>query len=160
MFDTFRLDTSLPPDAALERIRHRVRAPGSVWLAPVRNVDLPFVGEVSGNAFEFRCDVSYRNSFLPEISGRVTETKGGSPIEAEMWIHPPSLIFMTVWICAGWIAIAGAVVKGSVGIALGLVGVVAAGVGFVALGLVPEVRIARRMLTNAFDTPESASRVE
>lgn len=57
----------------------------------------PYQGKVLGNSFNISRIISYRNSFLPRISGNVENTSGGSLIQVKMRLHVAVIIFMCIW---------------------------------------------------------------
>lgn len=57
----------------------------------------PYQGKVVGNSFNISRIISYRNSFLPRISGSIENTSGGSLIKVKMRLHVAVIIFMCIW---------------------------------------------------------------
>jgi hypothetical protein len=96
----FRLESPLPPEEITVRLaatvepRRRFR-----WLN--WDGEKPFEGEVKADEFEIRRVTGYRNSFLPEVSGRVIPTAHGSRIEGRMRLHTAVAVFMVVWFGMG-----------------------------------------------------------
>jgi hypothetical protein len=58
----------------------------------------PFEGEVGDRKFDVRRAITYRNSFLPQIRGKISGAAEGSRIAVTMRLHPFVLIFMMVWL--------------------------------------------------------------
>jgi hypothetical protein len=58
----------------------------------------PFEGEVGDGTFDVQRAISYRNSFLPQIRGKISAAPGGSRIAVTMRLHPFVLVFMTIWL--------------------------------------------------------------
>ena len=57
----------------------------------------PYQGKVVGNSFNISRIISYRNSFLPRISGNIENTFSGSLIRVKMRLHVAVLVFMCIW---------------------------------------------------------------
>jgi hypothetical protein len=57
----------------------------------------PYQGKVVGNSFNISRIISYRNSFLPRISGNIENTFDGSLIKVKMRLHVAVLIFLCIW---------------------------------------------------------------
>jgi hypothetical protein len=58
----------------------------------------PFEGEIGDCVFTVQGAISYRNSFLPQIRGKITTAPEGSRIWISMTLHPFVLVFMTIWL--------------------------------------------------------------
>lgn len=56
-----------------------------------------FSGHVNENAFEITKNISYRNSFLPVIVGKIKQTDLGTKITITMRLHPVVICFMLIW---------------------------------------------------------------
>ena len=56
-----------------------------------------FEGRLTGNAFEIRRIISYRNSFLPVIKGRIETFGTRTRLTINMRLHITVIIFMAVW---------------------------------------------------------------
>lgn len=59
--------------------------------------DRPFEGTVTASGFQIQRNISYRNSFLPQVTGTVTPEGSGSRISITMKLHSVVLIFLLVW---------------------------------------------------------------
>jgi hypothetical protein len=57
----------------------------------------PYQGKVVGNSFNISRIISYRNSFLPRISGNIENTFSGSLIRVKMRLHVAVIIFLCIW---------------------------------------------------------------
>lgn len=57
----------------------------------------PYQGKVVGNSFNISRIISYRNSFLPRISGSIETTFSGSLIRVKMRPHVAVIVFMCIW---------------------------------------------------------------
>jgi hypothetical protein len=49
------------------------------------------------DSFRLRRVINYRNSFLPQIRGRIVATTSGSIVEGSMALHPAVLGFLIFW---------------------------------------------------------------
>ena len=58
----------------------------------------PFHGSVNNMEFKVFRTINYRNSFLPQISGRISPDPLGSTIQLTMHPHPASALFMAMWL--------------------------------------------------------------
>jgi len=108
----------------------------------------PFVGTVEGDEFRIYRDISYSNSFLPQIRGSVVSTPDGTRIVIAMFLHPIVAAFMMVWLGAcGVFAAAGFALQGLSSVA-GLVpaGMFLFGVALMFSGFFLEAFKARRLL--------------
>jgi hypothetical protein len=56
-----------------------------------------FEGEISIESLRLRRVINNRNSFLPQIRGRIIATTSGSIVEGTMRLHPVVLGFMIIW---------------------------------------------------------------
>ncbi len=57
----------------------------------------PYQGKVLGHTFNISRIISYRNSFLPRISGSIEATFSGSLIRVKMRLHVAVIVFMCIW---------------------------------------------------------------
>ena len=57
----------------------------------------PYQGKVVGPTFTISRIISYRNSFLPQISGSIENTFSGSLIRVKMRLHIAVIIFLCIW---------------------------------------------------------------
>src|SRR5215210_8756525 len=76
-FDSFSIDTRLSASEAAERLAGAVEP--RRWLRFGRGVK-PFEGEVAADSFAIRRVIHYRNSFLPELRGRIEAVPSGSRV--------------------------------------------------------------------------------
>lgn len=56
-----------------------------------------FNGTVNGNEFQIQKNISYRNSFLPIIEGRIKSTKDGAIIDIKMRLNSFVFCFICIW---------------------------------------------------------------
>lgn len=57
----------------------------------------PYQGKIVGHSFNISRIISYRNSFLPQISGTIENTFSGSLIRVKMRLHVAVIIFLCIW---------------------------------------------------------------
>ncbi|MGE8432204.1 hypothetical protein [Chryseobacterium joostei] len=62
-----------------------------------RNHTKEYEGYVNNNSFEISRVIKYRNSFLPQISGRLQKNNLGTQIEVTMKLNLFVLFFLLVW---------------------------------------------------------------
>jgi len=70
--------------------------PERIWR--FRAATRPFEGEVGDAVFDVRRTIGYRNSFLPQIRGKISAAPEGSRIAITMRLHPLVLAFMILWL--------------------------------------------------------------
>lgn len=119
------------------------------WNAPAK----PYQGEVGDRTFQISRIIGNRNSFLPQIEGRIYPQDIGCKIDIEMKLHPLVLGFMLFWLgMVGQIAVGFLIVS----IAerqfrvesLVPIGMFAFGCLLPVVGFVPEARSSRAFLTD------------
>ena len=69
--------------------------------------DRPFEGQVVGGGFQFSRNISYRNSFLPQIRARIELDPQGTVVQLRMSLHPLVVAFMAFWIVVVSLALFG-----------------------------------------------------
>lgn len=57
-----------------------------------------FIGEVTPSDFRITGNISYRNSFLPRITGTISPDGYGSQIMIKMHLHPFVSVFCSIWL--------------------------------------------------------------
>ncbi len=60
----------------------------------------PYEGFLNGNNFNINRITDYRNSFLPQINGEISQANGVTQINIKMRLHILVYIFLTIW-CGG-----------------------------------------------------------
>jgi cytochrome oxidase complex assembly protein 1 len=102
----FHVDVTAPPDVVAERLRAIVREKRGIWesIQATWNRNNPsgpaFIGSVQSSSFRLRRDIHYRNSFLPQIWGRIVSTPNGSRVNVLMFMHPFVVMFMLFWLAS------------------------------------------------------------
>src|SRR5258708_1689690 len=103
-FYRFHIDTPLPVEIAVERIRAMTRdTPGflEAWRLAFRRRGSggpPFLGRVDGRAFRLRRDIRYRNWFLPLVWGDVQPGPASTEVRVTMFLRPLVAAFMLFWL--------------------------------------------------------------
>ena len=96
---TFVVETPLPPAEVLERLRGAVEAPvwrrGRLARPTLRR---PFVGAVTGDAFDVERASAQRNAFLPVVEGRVEPAAGGTRVSGRIHLRYAGMAFLAVWL--------------------------------------------------------------
>ena len=93
------LQSPLAPDEVARVLLDSVD-PNPRWGASNR----PFAGSVTPPEFRIHRTISYRNSFLPQIVGRIAPDGSGSRIAMTLGLHPLVAVFV-----AGWLSVVGIV---------------------------------------------------
>jgi len=57
----------------------------------------PYEGEITGRQFTINRIITYRNSFLPEITGTIQRDNNATVIHVKMRLHVFVLIFLLIW---------------------------------------------------------------
>jgi len=103
-FYRFQIESPLTTDTILVRIRALVRESPGFWQSVRESFGRrsasspPFIGRVEGTHFRIRRDISYRNSFLPQVHGSVVPNPVGANVKVTMYLHPFVAAFMLLWL--------------------------------------------------------------
>jgi len=95
--EKFTIHSSRNPDHVRETLLEVVD-PRQILPWDAKNSAKPYQGEIGDRAFQISRIISYRNSFLPLINGRITPEETGSKIEIFISLDPLVFIFMLVWL--------------------------------------------------------------
>ena len=68
----------------------------SLWSRPKE----AFIGKVDAHGFKLRRNISYRNSFIPVVSGEFEVAGSTTLIHLRMGLHPLVMVFICVWMGA------------------------------------------------------------
>ena len=68
------------------------------WSFLISSSTNPFYGKVADNDFRIYRKISYGNSFLPIIKGKIVPDGSGTLVKVNMGLHPIIRIFMTFWL--------------------------------------------------------------
>lgn len=154
----FESDAMSSPTVVSHRVQAITRVAPSTWgsikesFGVRENTTASFIGIVEDNTFRLRRDIRYRNSFLPQIRGMVSEAPSGSRILVTMHIHPFAVVFMCFWLCgagAGALTMFSNSASGSVFSSLIPVGMFVIGIALTLIGFYPEAYKARRLIEGA-----------
>lgn len=96
-YEAYILYTDLPVQEVLDRIKENVR-PLSRKILSGQQPDKPYEGTVTEPMFEISRVISYRNSFLPKISGRVFSRGPQTHVIVKMRLFSFVAVFMTIWL--------------------------------------------------------------
>jgi|SRR6187551_977617 len=91
----YELVSTKAPSEVEAALRDAVE-PKSIWR--FSTATRPLEGEVGDAVFDVRRIIGYRNSFLPQIRGKISAAPEGSRIAITMRLHPLVLAFMTFWL--------------------------------------------------------------
>lgn len=92
-YEKFQIDSGLSAADVLQRIKQHT---GERTLFSFQSSH-EFSGHVSEREFEITKNISYRNSFLPVIEGKVEQTSTGARVTISMRLHLAVICFMFVW---------------------------------------------------------------
>ena len=96
-YEHLTIETTLAVEEAQRRLAEAVEPRNNVrW--PFQTRSKPFEGSITGEQFEISRVISYRNSFLPRINGRIRQGSVGATIDITLAMHPVVMIFMAVWL--------------------------------------------------------------
>jgi hypothetical protein len=159
-FYRFQIESPLPAQTVLQRIRTLVRDKPGFWKSIKEsfgghpNGGPPFIGKVEGDTFCMYRDIRYRNSFLPQVRGSVVSTSRGSKVLVTMYLHPLVALFVLFWlgaVGAGALAVFSAQ-NGNIGPALIPAGMFLFGIILTVGAFYPEAFKARRLLEQSIGT--------
>lgn len=158
-FYRFQIESTLPAQTVLQRIRTLVREKPGFWQSIKESFGKrpddcpPFIGKVEGDAFCMYRDIRYRNSFLPQVRGSVVSTSRGSRVLITMYLHPLVALFVLFWlgaVGAGSLA-AFSSQNGNTGLALIPAGMFLFGIVLTVGAFYPEALKARRILEQSIE---------
>jgi hypothetical protein len=159
-FYRFHIESPLPKQTVLQRIRTLVREKPGFWQTIKESFGghpdgCPlFIGKVEGDAFRMYRDIRYRNSFLPQLRGSVVSTSRGSRVLITMYLHPLVAVFVLFWLGAvGTGALASFNAQnGNIGPALIPAGMFLFGIVLTVGSFYPEAFKARRLFEQSIGT--------
>lgn len=94
-FERFSLESTLPAEEVRRRLERAVEPVKWLRWGPGER---PFEGEVVDQAFHFARIITYRNSFRPQVVGRVEPTAQGSRLVGVMRLHGAVAAVMVAWL--------------------------------------------------------------
>ena len=105
----FEIQSPLSPSAAIDALKAHVEARRMFRIGfPSAANDKRFQGVVAADSFQITRVIGYRNSFLPQVSGKIRGAGSRSMIEVEMALFAP-VIVLVIAIMAMLLLIIGAV---------------------------------------------------
>ncbi len=85
-------------DEIIKRISENLEPPKTIrWGRFTASDTKPYEGQVYKNKFRMNRIIRYRNSFLPQISGYITQNHSGTQIHVKMRLHLLVIIFLFLW---------------------------------------------------------------
>ncbi len=102
-FDSFRLYTHLKQAEVQKRLETVTESRGG-GLQIFKTRTMPYEGEITSDGFDINRIIRYRNSFLPDIIGKVSSIINGTEIQVKMRPNWGGLIFMAFWLGLSGIA--------------------------------------------------------
>ncbi|NCP64797.1 MAG: hypothetical protein GW763_17870 [Paraglaciecola sp.] len=92
-YEKFQIDTGLSSAELVQRISSITGENKFFNFSPSHE----FSGQVTENEFEIVKNISYRNSFLPIIEGKIEPKSTGALVTISMRLHLLVMCFMSVW---------------------------------------------------------------
>jgi hypothetical protein len=93
----FEIQSALAPTAALDALKAHVEARRMFRVGlPSSKNDKRFQGVVGADSFEITRVIGYRNSFLPQVSGKIRGAGSRSVVDVEMALFAPVIILLIV----------------------------------------------------------------
>jgi hypothetical protein len=91
----FEIQSALAPAAALDALKAHVEARRMFRVGlPSSKNDKRFQGVVGADGFQITRVIGYRNSFLPQVSGKIRGAGSRSVIDVEMALFAPVIILL------------------------------------------------------------------
>jgi len=100
--DRVVLYTPLPKNEVAERLAYNTSSNGGK----------KFRGTIAGDSFTIARVITYRNSFLPQIKGTLTEAAAGTTITITLRLMKAVQTFMVIWLSAAALALPGILAAG------------------------------------------------
>ena len=156
-YQTIVLESVLEPPEVVERLQADVEPLQLFSRGPRQR---PFEGTVEGTSFYINRIIAYRNSFRPQLHGRIEPTAGGgSRVVVSFQLHPVVLVLLAfgVWFFAQLWPLG----RPSAGASgpdprLVLLGIVASVVVLILGGFIPEASKAEQLLKGIIDARKVA----
>lgn len=96
--ERFKMTTYLSPEEVIKKLSEVVEPTSSQIQIRPNKSDKPYQGQIGEHSFKISRIIYSRNSFLPEIKGRIQPQGRGSQIEIEIKLDPFVIIFMYFWL--------------------------------------------------------------
>lgn len=97
-FENFVLTTQLSVDEVRKLLTEKVEHKQYSWIDSAPKTNKPYTGEITSETFRMNRIINYRNSFLPQISGRYKKNYNGTQIQIKMQLNGGVKIFMAIWL--------------------------------------------------------------
>lgn len=94
-FETIVIETPLTKEETISNLTKNIEPEKTFRFNKSDTKD--FEGQLRGNEFEIKRIISYRNSFLPIITGRVETNGSGTRLTLKIRLHVFVMIFMAIW---------------------------------------------------------------
>ncbi len=112
-FEKYVLTTDLSVEEVQKRLASCMQSESDYsWSFFSRRYTKPYRGAVTGLTFRMIRNISYRNSFLPVIKGRVTRISGHTEVMITMRPAGFVLVFMAIWLGMTGLVCIGIIVAG------------------------------------------------
>jgi hypothetical protein len=95
-FETIVIETPLTKEETISNLTKSIE-PEKTFRFFNKSDTKDFEGQLRGNEFEIKRIISYRNSFLPIIKGRLQTIGTGTRVTVNMRLHVAVMVFMAVW---------------------------------------------------------------
>ena len=92
--------SNLPESELRLRISQNIEKKKTYRIGYLTKHTKPYEGYLHGNNFEINRIINYRNSFLPQVKGKIIESNEGTLIYVKMRMHILVYIFLVIW-CTG-----------------------------------------------------------
>ena len=157
--DSFEIETTMSPEDIVASLSAKVEPRKLVRLTGFSSHHAEFEGHISPDGFKITRILSYRNSFVPVITGRFLPRGSGTKIAIRMRVHLLATAFMCVW-CGGlvWPVIAGLLTGPPTAILLSVVslGMLVFAWAMVSGGFWFEAKKQKEMLIQMFTGPDAS----
>ncbi|MBE9186595.1 hypothetical protein IQ270_18355 [Microcoleus sp. LEGE 07076] len=98
-FESLTIASNLSFSEVWQKLDKIIEPPKTLKMAlQFKKSHKPYEGTLSGNTFQIRRIISsYRNSFLPQITGEIHSQPFGCSLKIRMNLHLAVMVFMIVW---------------------------------------------------------------
>lgn len=96
-YDKFQFIVNAPISEVRERLADHVE-PRSFWNIFAGGGNSDFIGKIENDSFKIHRNISYRNSFLPNICGSLEPHPLGTKVSIRMRLHLLVIAFLIFWI--------------------------------------------------------------
>ncbi len=92
------LRTTLSKEEAMEKLKENIETEKPFGFGVNSfTYSKPYIGTISGDIFEIKRAINYRNAFLPLIKGKVNNDSSWTKIDISMKPHGFVTAFMAIW---------------------------------------------------------------